>query len=433
MKNARKSISVLVALACLLSLLTVGAAAAEPAAVIHEDFSNGNGMFGDYVTVTDGAATLSTNQFFTLNVPAENLLASNNYEVSFDMKWNAGTVLYFHLVGLNGNDNTNIYLRVEGNGQYWSLQDFYGHSIYNNSGIHTGALDWSGVDLTTYANVKVVHYNGYLELWVNGTRRFVSHLSNFGNNQYATRTAIAEGTITGFAFHAENADAVVIDNFTVKEAVGNNDSYTQTNPNASVTGEHTVLPLSAVDLDRDSFYVEATYKIANDEASGYYPTITLYGMNASLTSQNGKEYGVNCQCYMDKLYVTPQIFAQTEDADWVGASDAPAFTREAGQELTLRVEIEGERIRFYANGQLQYDTTFEALGITRGHLQYIQLRSGDHSTWTSVEYGDLKEEEPEKPVEPDVPGTGDPILVFAGMALICAAAAICLLRRKTLV
>jgi len=330
MKNVKKCISLLVAMACVLSLLTIGAVAAEPAVVFAEDFSEGAGGFGGNVTVADGEATLSSNQFFMVDVPAEKLLASNNYEISFDMKWNAGTVLYFHLVGLNGNDNTNLYLRVEANGQYWSIHDFSGHSIYNNSGSHTGALDYNGVDLSTYANVKVVHYNGYIELWVNGTRRFVSHLSNFGNNQYSTRTAINEGTITGFAFHAENANAVVIDNFTVKEAVGNNATYSQGN----TAGEgYSILPLSAVDLDRESFYVETTYQINNDDASGYYPTIALYGMNASLVNQNGKEYSVNCQCYMDKLYVTPQIFAQTESVDWVGASDAPAFQREAGQTL----------------------------------------------------------------------------------------------------
>lgn len=422
MKNVMKSISLLVAMACVMGLLAIGAVAAEPATVLTEDFATDAGVFGGNVTVADGTATLNSNQFFMLDVPAEKLLASNNYEVSFDMKWNAGTVLYFHLVGLNGNDNTNLYLRVEANGQYWSIHDFYGHSIYNNSGAHTGALDYNAVDLSTFAKVKVVHYNGYIELWVNGTRRFVSHLSNFGNNQYSTRTAITEGTITGFAFHAENADAVVIDNFAVKEAVGNNETYSQTN----AAGEgYSILPLSAVDLDRESFYVEATYQINNDDASGYYPTIALYGMNASLVNQNGKEYSVNCQCYMDKLYVTPQIFAQTEAVDWVGASDAPAFQREAGQTLVLRIEVDGDAIKMIANGQVQYDTTFEALGITRGHLQYIQLRSGDHALWTNVEYGDLKQENPS-----DSPSTGDPIMMVAVMALLSAASAACLLRRK---
>jgi len=422
MKNVKKCISLLVAMACVLSLLTIGAVAAEPAVVFAEDFSEGAGGFGGNVTVADGEATLSSNQFFMVDVPAEKLLASNNYEISFDMKWNAGTVLYFHLVGLNGNDNTNLYLRVEANGQYWSIHDFSGHSIYNNSGSHTGALDYNGVDLSTYANVKVVHYNGYIELWVNGTRRFVSHLSNFGNNQYSTRTAINEGTITGFAFHAENANAVVIDNFTVKEAVGNNATYSQGN----TAGEgYSILPLSAVDLDRESFYVETTYQINNDDASGYYPTIALYGMNASLVNQNGKEYSVNCQCYMDKLYVTPQIFAQTESVDWVGASDAPAFQREAGQTLVLRIEVDGDAIKMIANGQVQYDTTFEALGITRGHLQYIQLRSGDHALWTNVEYGDLKQEDPS-----GTPGTGDPIMMVAVIGLVSAASTACLLRRK---
>lgn len=417
-----KSISLLVVLACVLSVLAIGAVAAEPAVVVAEDFSESAGVFGGYVNVADGVATLNSNQFFMLDMPAESLLASNNYEVTFDMKWNAGTVLYFHLVGLNGNDNTNLYLRVEANGQYWSIHDFYGHSIYNNSGTHTGALDWSGVDLTTFAQVKVVHYNGYIELWVNGSRRFVSHLSNFGNNQYSTRTEITEGAITGFAFHAENADAVVIDNFTVKEAVGNNDTYTQTNTNNE---GYSILPLSALDLDRESFYVEATYQINNDEASGYYPTIALYGMNASLVNQNGKEYSINCQCYMDGLYVTPQIFAQTETVDWVGATDAPAFTREAGQTLVLRVEVDGDSIKFIANGQVQYDTTFEALGITRGHLQYIQLRSGDHATWTNVEYGDLVQNDPS-----DSPNTGDPIMMVALIGMFSVASAACLLRRK---
>lgn len=158
-----------------------------------------------------------------------------------------------------------------------------------------------------------------MELWVNGTRLCVSHLSNFGNNNYHTRAEISEGTITGFWIDPRGT--IEIDNVVLKEPKGLSTVYSETNPTTD-SGEK-IFDLSAENLYRDNFMVRGTFVIRDDTVTGYYPTIKLAGMNASLTSQNGREYCINVQSSVDEgVLFNPGIFWQTEEEAWKSAGAA---------------------------------------------------------------------------------------------------------------
>lgn len=354
--------------------------------VIADDFSGNTSVFGDNAAIIKGEAVITAeNSMFQVLFPEDKLLPSNNYSISFDMRYEADSHFYMHLLGLNGDDNSNIYFHCEANGMYLSLNDFYGHSIYNNSGDDNGGLNYEQVRLTETAHFEIVHYNGYLEVWANGVRRCVSHLSNFGNNRYSSREEIAEGVITGLGFHAEKANAVVIDNLVVKEATAGEISYTlssdKTDPANSM-----FLPLSAQNLDQENFRVTGTYVLTDETATGHYPTIGLYGLNASLHQTNARSYGINFQCAVNGMEILPQIFAQTDEVEWVSGGDAEALTLTSGQELEYRIDVFGDHIQFYINEELKLDTTFTAMGLTKGHLQYIRIGASNASYWKNVTY-----------------------------------------------
>lgn len=396
--KTRKLTAMLIAFAYILSLfaavgaLPAPASAAEENVVLSEDFNGKASIFGDNASIANGEATITReNSMFNISFPEDKLLESNNYVISFDMRYAADTNFYLHLVGLNGDDGTNIYFHSEANGMYLSLSDYYGHSIYNNSGDDNGGLNYDQVFLTEFAHFEIVHYNGYLELWANGVRRLVSHLSNFGNNRYVTRDEIAEGIITGLGFHAEKANAVVIDNLVVTEAVAAETVYSAVSDSTSAMSYF--LPLSARNLDQDNFRVTGTFVITDETAVNYYPTITLYGLNASLLQKNSRSYGINFQSYTEGLNATPQIFAQTDDVEWVSGGDAAPVMLTSGQELQYQIDVFGDHIQFYVNGELKLDTTFSGMGITKGHLQYIKIATGHTAAyWKDVSYVGLNAE-----------------------------------------
>lgn len=396
--KTRKLTALILAFALTLNLLAViggmpiSAKAASEDAVIAEDFSGNTSVFGDNAAIIKGEAVITKeNSMFNVDFPEDKLLPSNNYVISFDMRYETDSHFYMHLVGLNGDDNTNIYFHCEANGMYLSFNDYYGHSIYNNSGDDNGGLNYEQVKLTENAHFEIVHYNGYLELWANGIRRCVTHLSNFGNNRYSTRESITEGIITGLGFHAEKANAVVIDNLVVKEATAADTSYAASSGQTNA-GNSLFLPLSARNLDQDNFRVTGTYVLTDEAAADHYPTITLYGLNASMHQNNGRSYGVNFQSVVNGLEVLPQIYAQTDDVEWVSGGEATAVTLTSGQELQYQIDVFGDHIQFYINGELKLDTTFTAMGLTKGHLQYIRIGSSAASYWKDVAYVGLNAE-----------------------------------------
>lgn len=339
--------------------------------------------YKDYFKVENGVGTIK-GDMHTFTFPT---VQSNNYTLEFDMKLNFTSTLYIHFVGLNGTTGENIYLKEEALGAYWSINDYTGHSVYNNSGDNHGGLDYRAVDLNEFVNVKFVHYEGYLELWLNGTRRAVTHLSNFGNNNYSTRTAIDEGTITSIMFHAEQSDAVVLDNLTIKEAKAGDVSYETINAETSA-GATIILPLSAQNLASENFKVTATFKAIDKTATNYYPTVQLFGLNASLTTNNQREYSVNVQGYVDQANINPQVYAQIEgDNPWSGVNAGQTYNFGDKEEFTYTIEVYGDKLDVYLDGELAISTSFTQIGITKGHLQYIRVRSGGGGVgYTKVTY-----------------------------------------------
>lgn len=390
-KKLMACLAVLVAVLMTFALFSVVGteASAQPEAdnvLYSEDFSQQlPSEWADVFTVSDGAATVATSDPFTL--PLESMAASNNYEVSFDIKLTGTSEFYVHFKGLDGTHNDDIYLCIIAQGQFLRVTNNYGQDVYNNSGDLHGGLDATPADLTTFASFKFVHFEGYVELWVNGTRRAVSHLSNFGNNNYQTRATLEEGTISEIYMRAQNANAVVLDNIKVTEAQGKVIEYSETNTSTETNSLKT-FDLSGQNLYLDNFMVEGTFRVADTSKTGYYPTIKLFGLNGSLVSNNQKEYAVNVQTFVDGANFTPQLCWQPEDPStaWrdIGGN---VVTMEQGQDITYRIEVYGDNIEIYINGQLSIDTTFTEMGMTRGHLQYIRIVSGYGGTyWTNFSY-----------------------------------------------
>ena len=363
----------------------------EGKVLYEEDFSEGAGALSDYVSASGGEGTVTSNTMFDL--PLSELSASNNYSVEFDLKLTGTTEFYVHFVGLDGTNHDNIYLCVIAQGTYLRVTDNYGHDIYNNTGDLHGGLDATPVDLSDFAHFKLVFFEGYVELWVNGTRRCVSHLVDFGNNNYMSRSPIEEGTISSIAFHAQNAGAAVVDNIRVTEPVGGATQYEATNAEESTSSSMT-FPLSAVNLYRENFSAEATFRITSTEAAGYYPTLKLYGLNASLRGNNQKEYAVNVQAYVEGSSFLPQIMWQPEEADtaWRDVTGT-AVTVSEGDLVTMRVEVYGDHFDLYVNGELNASSTFSEMGLEEGRVQYIRVQSGGGgAVWTHLAYSGFEGE-----------------------------------------
>lgn len=338
-------------------------------------------------SVEDGMGRIKTGGLYSIPLTSDMLAESNNYEVSFDIVADAQSsddAFYFHIVGLNGDTGENIYFKANNNGQFWCMTDFGYHPIYNNSGEDHGGLNGSGVDLTEKHTIKFVHFDGYCELWIDGTRRIVSHLSHFGNNNYDTRIAITEGTITGFAFDARTG--LKIDNVVVKEATGKETSYMEHSINTT-TGSTKTFPLSAQNLYNGNFEIVGKFAYADISVSNYYPTIGLYGLNnATGDERNGNHYGVAFQAYADREFITPQIFAKKPDTSWASA-DGTAVTCTQEDGFEYRIQVFGDNIRYYVNDELKIETTFTSLGIEKGYLQYIRIQSGGGGAyWTDFSY-----------------------------------------------
>ena len=130
------------------------------------------------------------------------------------------------------------------------------------------------------------------------------------------------------------------------------------------------------------------------DAKKNYPTINLYGLNASLRSNNQKEYSVNVQAFVEGTSFLPQIMWQPEDAEiaWNNVS-GEKVTVEEGQDFTMRIEVYGEYFDLYINGDLSVSTTFEEMGLEQGRVQYIRIQSGGGGAyWTDFSYTGFENE-----------------------------------------
>ena len=338
--------------------------------------------------VVDGYGLVKGKGMFDLGFTT---VESNNYEFNFDLKYNGDTMgdIFFFIKGLdNGGD---IRLAIEGNGAYWSFRpQVSGGEVYNNSGDFYGGLDYNAVNLTEKTNVKIVHYNGYLECFVNGTRRMVAHLDSFGGTQYQSynRVKVTEGTITGLGIVTGNDDALLMDNIRIIEATGKDSAY-QANLNNE---KYSVMAASGQYLDHDNLRVEVNFTCNDITKSGTYPAIKLAGLNGQLFGHN-VESSLNFQFYDDNNYLTPQLFARNaEGTDWTGTNSS-AISMNVGDTINVVIEVAGDNIATYYNGELGFTTSFTALGISKGHLQYVMVRPGDSGySWNDFQFNGLENE-----------------------------------------
>ncbi len=366
---------------------------------IPEGFDNLE-LFGDYGAVI-------TNGSFTLPIDEASLPASNNYEIEFDLFLKSSGNLNVALKGLavdraSGNP-CDVFLRVEADGMYWILNaNNTNHQIYNNSGDDHGALDATPVALLDgAAHVKIVHFEGYVELWVNGTRRIVTNLNGFGNNSYNTRGFYDEGKITGIEFAPVSNNTVCLDNIVVSEAVGKATEYTASNTSGELGAYTKVFPLSAQNLYRENYVIETTYKVEDATKADYYPTLRLFGINNSLSESYGfgeNAYFINVQSHVSGNNFNAGIYYHTPEhlsGDWAGVGGSEVVPAAEDGTMVYRLEVYGDMLDFYLNGTLVISKTFTELGFPKGAMQYIAIRDTNAATgtrWTNFSYAGYEEQ-----------------------------------------
>jgi plastocyanin len=337
-------------------------------------------------TLDGGMGLVSkTNELFTIPFTG---VESNNYEIDFDLKYvtDKTSIVYIHLVDLDAAGG-NMYLSIEGSGAYLSMRSTVSSGeVYNNGGDFYGGLDYNAVDLVNGSHFKIVTFENYIELWANGTRRFVANLSAFGGTQYQSysRSAITKGTMTALGIHVVEESSVLMDNITIAEAVRNESYYSETNPNAN---KYSILGASAEYFAYDNFRVSADFLCNDITKSDSYPVIKLEGLNGSLFGHN-VESSFNFQFHDSEASLTPQVYAQKSDGsgEWTGV-EATAVTAAVGDTIHYVIEVIGDSIKTYLNGNLAIDTSFTALSVPKGALQYIMVRPGESGySWTRADY-----------------------------------------------
>lgn len=334
----------------------------------------------------DGEATFTGTSRVELPLTEATTAASNNYVMEFDVQHNE-SVLNVYFNGLDGTHDNSLQFRLgEGAGWYGIMRlNATGHDIYTNSGTNHGVVNPGDINKgDVWHHVELVHYNGYVEIWVDGLRRLVSNLESFGNNQYNIgRTTVKEGIITGFGFSVDNA-TVHLKNLKVKEAVALETDY----ENNTATVYDSLMPLSAQNLDNENYRVAASYTLDGSKiGNNFYPSMRLYGINPDQQEKvdaNDFGYSLNVQVEVakdgDQIKVTPQAF-YASGKQWIGGlNSSKPFTFAATEKFTFEIvsEVYGNHIRIYFNNQLACDKEFGTgegqIGFTKGHLQYITVQ-----------------------------------------------------------
>ncbi|MEG2158633.1 MAG: hypothetical protein RRY18_02010, partial [Clostridia bacterium] len=282
----------------------------------------------------------------------------------------------------------NISFDVINRGQFYKIAS-RDTDVYDNSTFEEGALMWGGGERITQFNFKAVVFEGYVEIYINNERCIVSHLSNFGNNKYRNRVHLTEGIISEIKVQSDSA-GVIVDDILVKEARGGATTYYEESTNTDV-GSSKTMPLSAQNLYKDNYTITGTYHVNKviTDADGYYPTIRLFGINNSVdVTGDFKGYVMNFQTHITSDgNAYSEIFYHTNLIDWVGKGGNPGIILTDGANFTQRIEVYGEHLDFYVNDCLIFATTFTELGIEKGHIQYIQVTSGNEGAYyTSFKY-----------------------------------------------
>lgn len=356
------------------------------------------------VFAEDGKATFNSTSRIEFPLDEDTKADSNNYAVEFEVQHN-GSAFEVYFEGLDGTNHSDLLYRLgEGSGWYGIMRLVAdGADVYTNSGNNHGVLnekyDYDIGD--AWHSVKLVHYNGYAEIWVDGLRRLVSHLESFGNNQYNKgRVTVEEGIITGFGFSA-GAAGVCIRNLKIEEAVALETDY----ENDVATVDRATMPLSAQNLDNENYRIAASYTLdGNSVTSEFYPNFHLYGINKdhkALVNSADWGYSLNVQARVwtsgNQIHVSPQacyaVGIDGNTGDWKQALDsAEDLVFDATQKFPLEIvaEVYGNHIRIYFNEQLACDKDFGAgdgqIGFSKGHLQYVTVEGGNACTIEGYSY-----------------------------------------------
>lgn len=411
MKNKTKIITSLLGVSAFMALAVMGglakgqkqhftpAKAEEPEVLYSEDFSGDtmpegwNAMFDlqDGKAVNNAKATWAS-----VPIPSSAFVESNNYDISFDLHYNAGEDSYFHLVHLDGSAvDQNIYLALVAGGSYWRLANFGECDIYDNSGDDQGCNYVLPEILTKMKEqsikVRFLILGDVIEVYAEGRRLIAVPMAAFGNNRYSSRRALVKGIMDGFGIDCRGAaGAMTIDNFVMKEAKYGDSYFFH---EAEVTDGTYFLPLTYENLYHNSFTMEADFLVhralvENGENHGYPRFGLIMNQIIPATTLSEPTNAINAQQYLDREFQTAWVGGiSPTTGNWSGAGAAGPTQGDYNNDVRYHqtVSVIGDRILFktVANkeGDMQtqaFETSFTALGLTKGKL--LTALVGNHFT-----------------------------------------------------
>lgn len=415
MKSRQKTTTAVGLLIVLIVVCAAFAASLKPAHIVlaetptdnivwSEDFEGDVSGYENYFTIENGVARpkldAGGNMPFMYTLPEEKKLASNNYEVSFDLKLDALTgkkfVLYVHFLGLTSGENA--YFSIEEDGTWGAISSTAGANMTSGPGAPTGYKDGSvmneAVNLLEFVHIRMVHYEGILELWANDMRWCVSSLSALGNDKWSARKSFTEQPVNGFTFHfhMKNGDpslSAAIDNIVIKEALpasktGYSESVDVEQSQSKVFGNE----ISGNLLGQSAYTVSASYSVADMAADAPEEEIAieLAGLNA-LVGKNvgtGDHYSVDFVAKLNSDGIIPEI-------RWMDLGEVKKITGDkvlpSGDIIDLAVEIGGDNMNFYIDGQSVLLKSFrDDLAMNKGPLQVVSIVNSASAVWTEMEY-----------------------------------------------
>lgn len=363
--------------------------------IFYEDFDiKPSGDFGLNFDIVDGKGKINSSEVFDVPIPSGKFVASNNYEVSFEIKLDEalglaprGEKAHFEirLEGLDA-DASYMYFQIRDDGQFWKISAIEPKGtavVYNNSGDGHGGLNTTNWNLlANTVRVKFVVFEGYLEMWANEQRIAVSHLYNFGNQNYQTRARINEGLITGISIKASRPNEFIIDNLLIVEAFQKSQTYSASVEAGSSTSRKMSNELSAQNLFAPNFRVTTTWKVQANSA-GQYMGIRFYGLNGLVGSEKD-QYTINAQAQMNNLTLSTSFDYQNNG--WKRENGKNIIVA-LNQEVQIVVEVVDNMMFMYYDDTVVLEKSFTEMGIEKGYLQTIHLiNAGSDFVWTSFSY-----------------------------------------------
>ena len=369
--------------------------------IFSEDFSDDPSIGG--LSVNDGLARpmpgSDGNALFEYRFKDGEAVASNNYELSFDLRMDKienNTNLYVHFIDLAGGNGGNTYMSLEGNGAWVCNCTTVGGYATTGTGTPTNYLHGSiveeSVELTgeTFRHVRYIHYNGILEVWIDDVRYIVQSLKNIGNNVWDQRKEIIESPIAGFLFHfagvSVSEPAYYLDNVTLKEIKEPEDvTYIETAEAEESQSKVFGNEITGARLGKESYYVSAEYTIKNPSESAETVKMELCGLNGLADADaDGDNYTVTLSAKVKDGKAYPSV----EWYDGGLKSKAGTEIDVTGEKFVIKAEVSGPRLLYSINDTVVLKGEFKGdFGMYKGDLQTLALKNSADIVWTSVTYG----------------------------------------------